>query len=216
MDPKGARTTSLCSSTTCRGCVAWCRSAQEGLISAPRRAGRRRALGKVDIPLRAADIDPKKIETVLISQFHPDHICGLLGQETPTHRCFPMRKSSAAEHKWWTDPSLIGRLPPGRRPLARRIQAVIPNWKNVVDRVVADKMLICGSHFPWPGLGKIARDGAGYALTLHTAKQPRGGTNLIQRPGKFGPRSAHERRGKDAQGRFDVLRKFSRPRSLGR
>jgi len=29
----------------------------------------------------------------------------------------------------------------------------------------SDKMMICGSHFPWPGLGKIARDGAGYALT---------------------------------------------------
>jgi hypothetical protein len=26
-------------------------------------------------------------------------------------------------------------------------------------------MMICGSHFPWPGLGKIARDGAAYALT---------------------------------------------------
>jgi glyoxylase-like metal-dependent hydrolase (beta-lactamase superfamily II) len=141
------------------------------------------------------------------------------------------------------DPSLISRLPPGRRPLARRIQVVIPKWKNVLpvegedevvpgirfvsaaghtpghtafhvssgneqlmissdaayvpalcaahpgwhgvfdqdavlaevsrrkllDRVVADKMLICGSHFPWPRLGKIASDGAAYALTVHTA-----------------------------------------------
>jgi hypothetical protein len=32
--------------------------------------------------------------------------------------------------------------------------------------VVADKMMICGSHFPWPGLGKIARDGEGYAVTV--------------------------------------------------
>src|SRR5260370_32943858 len=39
---------------------------------------------------------------------------------------------AAAEYKWWTDPSRITRLPEGRRPLARRIQAVIPNWKNVL------------------------------------------------------------------------------------
>jgi glyoxylase-like metal-dependent hydrolase (beta-lactamase superfamily II) len=37
--------------------------------------------------------------------------------------------------------------------------------RKLLDRVIADKMMICGSHFPWPGLGKIARDGAGYALT---------------------------------------------------
>jgi hypothetical protein len=41
--------------------------------------------------------------------------------------------------------------------------------RKLLERVIADKMLICGSHFPWPGLGKIARDGAGYAPTLHTA-----------------------------------------------
>jgi hypothetical protein len=29
-------------------------------------------------------------------------------------------------------------------------------------------MMICGSHFPWPGLGKIAKDGAGYAVTVAT------------------------------------------------
>jgi hypothetical protein len=29
--------------------------------------------------------------------------------------------------------------------------------------------MICGSHFPWPGLGKIAKDGAGYAITVSTA-----------------------------------------------
>jgi glyoxylase-like metal-dependent hydrolase (beta-lactamase superfamily II) len=145
----------------------------------------------------------------------------------------------AAEHKFWTDPSVITRLPEARRPLARRIQAVIPHWRNVLpvegedevvpgiyfvsapghtpghtafhltsgdaelmisndaayvpalcarhpewhgafdqngpmaeasrrkllDRVVADQMLICGSHFPWPGLAKITKDGGSYAYT---------------------------------------------------
>ena len=196
--------------------------------------------GKMMANMRAAGVDPKAIETILISHFHPDHIFGLLEKNTNAP-VFPNTEIivPAAEYKWWTDPLLITRLPMARRPLARRIQTIIPNWKNVLpvegedevvpgirfvsapghtpghtafhissgneqlmissdaayvpalcaahpgwhgvfdqnavaaetsrrkllDRVIADKMMICGSHFPWPGLGKIARDGAGYALT---------------------------------------------------
>jgi hypothetical protein len=32
--------------------------------------------------------------------------------------------------------------------------------RKSLDRVIADDMMVCGSHFPWPGLGKIASDGA--------------------------------------------------------
>jgi hypothetical protein len=38
--------------------------------------------------------------------------------------------------------------------------------RKLLDRVIADKMMICGSHFPWPGLGKISKDGKGYAFKL--------------------------------------------------
>jgi glyoxylase-like metal-dependent hydrolase (beta-lactamase superfamily II) len=201
--------------------------------------------GKMMANMRAAGIDPRKIETVLISHFHPDHIFGLLEKNTNAP-VFPNAEIivPALEYKWWIEPSLITRLPKARRPLARRIQAVIPKWKNVLpvegedevvsgirfvstpghtaghtafhissrneqlmissdaayvpalcaahpgwhgvfdqdavvaeasrrkllDRVIADKMMICGSHFPWPGLCTIARDGAGYALTtVHSA-----------------------------------------------
>jgi glyoxylase-like metal-dependent hydrolase (beta-lactamase superfamily II) len=37
--------------------------------------------------------------------------------------------------------------------------------RKLLDRVVADRMMICGSHFPWPGLAKITKDGGSYALT---------------------------------------------------
>jgi glyoxylase-like metal-dependent hydrolase (beta-lactamase superfamily II) len=200
--------------------------------------------GKMMANMKAAGIDPKKIETILISHFHPDHIFGLLGKNTNAP-VFPNAEIivPAAEYKWWTDPSLINRLPEGRKPLARRIQTVIPNWNNVLpvegedevvpgirfvrapghtpghtafhvssgneqlmisndaayvpalcgahpgwhgvfdqdasmaeatrrkllDRVIADKMLICGTHFPWPGLGKIVKDGEGYAVTVQHA-----------------------------------------------
>ena len=197
--------------------------------------------GKLQGNLKAAGIEPAKIDTILISHFHPDHIFGLLKAKT-NKPVFPNAEIivPAAEYKWWTDPSLIARLPTARQALGRRIQEVIPNWKNVLpvegedevvpgirfvkapghtaghtafhlssgndqllisndlayvpalvaahpswhgaydqdaalaestrrkllDRVIADKMMISGTHFPWPGLGRIARDGGGYAFTF--------------------------------------------------
>jgi glyoxylase-like metal-dependent hydrolase (beta-lactamase superfamily II) len=84
--------------------------------------------GKMMTNMKAAGIDPKRIETILISHFHPDHIFGLLGKNTNAPM-FPNAEIivPAAEYKWWTDSSLINRLPEGRKPLARRIQTVIPN-----------------------------------------------------------------------------------------
>lgn len=36
--------------------------------------------------------------------------------------------------------------------------------RNLLDRVVAEKMKICGAHFPFPGSGSFAKDGDGYAF----------------------------------------------------
>jgi len=197
--------------------------------------------GKMISSMRLAGIDPQRIETIVISHFHPDHIFGLLQARTDAP-VFPNAEIivPAAEYNWWTDPLLIDRLPQARRRLARRIQAVIPKWKNVLpvagedevvpglrfvaapghtaghtafhlssgnqqlmiagdsvympalvgrhpgwhgvfdqdapmaetsrrrllDRVVADNMMICGSHFPWPGVGRMLKDGGGYVFSL--------------------------------------------------
>ena len=37
--------------------------------------------------------------------------------------------------------------------------------RSLLDRVIADKMMICGAHFPFPGAGQFAKDGAGYTFT---------------------------------------------------
>lgn len=192
--------------------------------------------GKLIDNMKAAGIDPTKITMVMISHFHPDHIFGLMEKGTNA-QVFPTAEIvvSAAEYKFWTDPAVIEKLPEGRRPLAMRIQATFPNWKNLrqvdgdaevapgirivatpghtpghvafhiasgdaqmiysgdtfyqpalslktphwhgvfeqdgqlaeksrralADRLVADKVLVSGYHFPWPGAGTLAKDGLG-------------------------------------------------------
>jgi glyoxylase-like metal-dependent hydrolase (beta-lactamase superfamily II) len=196
--------------------------------------------GKMMANMKTAGIDPGKIDTILISHFHPDHIFGLMekGTNAPV---FPNAEIvvSDVEYKFWTDPAVIDRLNEARKGLAKRIQTVFPSWKNMrqvsgepevapgirfvgapghtpghrafhlssgasqlmisndtayvpalvvanpgwhgqydqdaplaeasrrklLDRVIADKVLICGYHFPFPGAGMISKDGDGYALT---------------------------------------------------
>jgi glyoxylase-like metal-dependent hydrolase (beta-lactamase superfamily II) len=196
----------------------------------------------VDLPvnMRVAGIDPARIETILISHFHPDHIFGLM--ERGTNRpVYPNAELvvSATEYKWWTEPDRVGKLPEARQGLGMRIQSVFPTWNNfrlvdeeqevapgirlvptpghtpghaaflvgsgadqlmisndvayvpallaphpewqgtydqdgplavetrrrLLDRVIAEKMMICGAHFPFPGTGLFMKDGDGYIFT---------------------------------------------------
>src|SRR6202521_2685424 len=88
--------------------------------------------GKLMTNMKAAGIDPTKIDTILISHFHPDHIFGLMEKDT-NKLVYPDIEIivSDVEYKFWTDPAVIDRLPEARKGLARRIQAVFPTWKNI-------------------------------------------------------------------------------------
>ncbi|MGB8316468.1 MAG: MBL fold metallo-hydrolase [Aestuariivirga sp.] len=195
--------------------------------------------GKFMGKFKAEGFDPAKVDTILISHMHPDHIFGLMEKDT-NKQVFPNAEIivSDAEYKFWTDPAVIDKLPEKRKGLAKRIQATFPKWKNVkqvrgeaevapgihfvnapghtpghrafllasgneqhmfsndtcyvpafgvnhpewhgsydqngdmaeatrrklMDRVVADSIALSGYHFPFPGTGKIVKDGAGYAL----------------------------------------------------
>ena len=37
--------------------------------------------------------------------------------------------------------------------------------RKLIDRVIADKMMICGAHFPFPGAGVFTKDGNAYTFT---------------------------------------------------
>jgi glyoxylase-like metal-dependent hydrolase (beta-lactamase superfamily II) len=87
---------------------------------------------------------------------------------TPGHRAFHLA-SGAAQLMISNDTAYVPALVvanPGWRGQYDQDQALAEaSRRALLDRVIADKIMICGYHFPFPGAGTIARDGAGYALT---------------------------------------------------
>ena len=74
--------------------------------------------------LTAAGIDPKQIDAILISHFHPDHINGIKTKDN--ERVFPNAENmvSAPEWAYWMDDAILNATPvPRRVPFlnARRI-----------------------------------------------------------------------------------------------
>jgi len=189
--------------------------------------------------LLAAGIDPKSIDTVIISHYHGDHVNGLLRADNSL--TFPNAEIlvPAEEHKFWMDDGEMSRAPKGRmeelfannrrvfrgdvlkhlrtyqwgEEVAPGITAIAtpghswahtshvvssgsssvfvqadvthvpflfvrnPGWhafydqdgpkaeatrRRVYDMLAADKMLVQGFHYPFPGLAHIDKDGAGY------------------------------------------------------
>ena len=88
--------------------------------------------GKLPAGMKAAGIDPAKIDIILVSHMHPDHIFGLMEKET-NRLLYPNAEIivSDVEYKFWTDPAVIDKLPAARKVVASRIQATFPSWKNV-------------------------------------------------------------------------------------
>lgn len=77
--------------------------------------------------MRAAGIDPKAIDTVIISHFHGDHINGLLNAENKL--AFPNAEVMvpSVEWKYWMDDGELSRAPAGR------MQGLFKNNRRVFD-----------------------------------------------------------------------------------
>jgi glyoxylase-like metal-dependent hydrolase (beta-lactamase superfamily II) len=88
---------------------------------------------------------------------------------TPGHRAFHLA-SGSSQLMISNDTAYVPALVvanPGWRGVYDQDGAVAEaSRRKLLDRVIADNIMICGYHFPFPGAGTIAKDGAGYALTV--------------------------------------------------
>jgi glyoxylase-like metal-dependent hydrolase (beta-lactamase superfamily II) len=135
--------------------------------------------GKLAANMKAAGIDPAKINTVLISHYHPDHIFGLMGKDTNAPM-FPNAEiiCSAAEYKWWTAEGRVEQLPEARKGLGRRIQAVFPTWKNIrqvegeIEVTPGIRMVNAPGHTPGHVAYHLASGNQQLMLSCDTAYMP--------------------------------------------
>ncbi|MCB1511431.1 MAG: MBL fold metallo-hydrolase [Hyphomicrobiaceae bacterium] len=121
--------------------------------------------------MKAAGIDPAKIDMIVVTHFHPDHIFGLMAKGTNA-QIYPNAEIvvPAAEYAWWTDEGNTSKLPKGRQGLAKRIQATFPKWKNV-RRLDAGKDIVPGlklvsAHGHTPGHSAVQIDAGGKSMMI--------------------------------------------------
>lgn len=91
--------------------------------------------------LAAAGVAPGDISTIVVTHYHADHIWGLMVKETNA-QIYPNAEIIVPEpeHKHWTAPELIEKVPEGARGNIRRIQATLPTWKNLKQAAVGTEV----------------------------------------------------------------------------
>jgi glyoxylase-like metal-dependent hydrolase (beta-lactamase superfamily II) len=62
-------------------------------------------------------------------------------------------------------PALLAPHPDWQGSYDQDSATAVETRRALIDRVIAEKMAICGAHFPFPGKGVFVKDGAGYAFT---------------------------------------------------
>lgn len=93
--------------------------------------------------LKAAGIDTGKLSAIVVTHFHPDHIWGLMTKENAQIYANTEIIVPEAEYKFWSDPAVIASLPEARQGIAKRVQATMPQWKNLKQNA-SDKEPVAG------------------------------------------------------------------------
>lgn len=106
-------------------------------------AGNTPGTGLLADNLKAAGIDASKISAVIVTHFHPDHIWGLMTKDNAQVYANAEIIVPEAEYKFWSDPAVIATLPEARQGIAKRVQATMPQWKNL-KQVAAGKEPVAG------------------------------------------------------------------------
>ncbi len=118
--------------------------------------------------LAAAGLDASKIDTVLVTHIHPDHVFGLLSKDNAP--VFPNAEVvvNAKEHAFWTDAALAGKMPEGMKGMIERQQQVFAGIKNV--RKIEDNVEVV------PGIKSVATNGH---TPGHTSYQISSGKDVL-------------------------------------
>jgi glyoxylase-like metal-dependent hydrolase (beta-lactamase superfamily II) len=87
--------------------------------------------GKFNDNLAAAGIDPKAIDTVLISHFHPDHINGIKDKDNKV--LFPNAEISVPQPEWafWMDDARMNAASEGLKGNFRNVRRIFGDLKDV-------------------------------------------------------------------------------------
>jgi glyoxylase-like metal-dependent hydrolase (beta-lactamase superfamily II) len=94
--------------------------------------------------MEAAGIDPKAVDTILISHFHGDHILGLRTKEGEL--AFPNAEVQVPEAEWafWMDEGEASRAPEGMKQNFANARKTFEPIAKDVKRYEADKELVSG------------------------------------------------------------------------
>ena len=101
---------------------------------------------------RAAGLDPARVNTVVISHFHGDHINGLRRKDGTA--VFPNAEVMvpAAEWAFWMDEAKMGQAPEGMKPAFQNVRRVFAPIAKDVKQYEAGKEVV-------PGLTAVAAHG---------------------------------------------------------
>ncbi len=107
--------------------------------------------GKLAENMKAAGIDASKLSAIVVTHFHPDHIFGLMTKENGQIYENVSIIVPETEYKYWADPGVIATLPEARQGIAKRVQATMPQWKNL-KQATSDGDVMAGIRaVPTPG-----------------------------------------------------------------
>lgn len=114
-------------------------------------AGRGANVGLLAANMKEAGLDPARLDAIVVTHFHPDHIFGLYGKDNaPLHPSVEIVVPSA-EYGFWADPAVMSKLPKARQGIAKRVQAAMPKWKNIRQIASGAEVL--------PGIKAVATHG---------------------------------------------------------
>jgi glyoxylase-like metal-dependent hydrolase (beta-lactamase superfamily II) len=95
------------------------------------------------------------------------HILDAYGH-TPGHSVFLVSSGNdqlMASNDIMYVPALLAPHPEWQGSYDQDGAMAVDTRRRIIDRVIADRMMICGAHFPFPGLGNFVKDGASYGFT---------------------------------------------------